>query len=208
MHHRTPPGGSAHCSLRSSAPRAVDGHSPRGLDGTAMEVEVRCDADPGPSLHCWSAPGCLKPVHDAGGATRTLSGEEPPRARRRWWSACGRPQGRGQVGCPQSAPVGRHVTRHMIPSPPMGSSARPSAGLSAPRASTPHLVHDSFKVRGWPEGDRAADAMAAIASGATSPPPTAIPHPSAPRESSQPERWRPPWQQRRCQPSTGPVVFL
>ena len=92
----------------------------------------------------------------------------------------------------------------MILNPHMGSSARPSAELSAPRASIPHLVHDSFKVRGWPEGDRAADAMAAIASGATSPPPTAIPHPSAPRESSQPERWRPPWQQRRCQPSTGP----
>ena len=144
-----PPGGSAHCAPRSSAPRAVDGHSPRGLDGTA--IEVRCDADLGPSLHFWSAPGCLKPVPDAGGAARTLSGEEPPRARRRWWSACGRPQGRGQVGCPQSAPVGRHVTRHMILNPHMGSSARPSAVRAVPRASCNISGNDSFKVRGWPE---------------------------------------------------------
>ena len=203
MHHRTPPGGSAHCAPRSSAPRAVDGHSPRGLDGTA--IEVRCDVDPGPSLHCWSAPGCWKPVHDAGGAARTLSGEEPPRARRRWWSACGRPQGRGQVGCPQSAPVGRHVTSNMIPNPPMGSSARPSAGLSAPRASTCHFANGSFKVRRWPEGDRTAGAMASIAPGAASPYPTGIPHPSEPPTSSQPERWRLPWRRRQCQPSTGIV---
>ena len=201
MHHKAPPGGSAHCAPRSSAPRAVDGHSPRGLDGTA--TEVRCGAGPGTSLHIWSASGCLKPVHDAGGAARTLSGEEPPRARRRWWSACGRPQGRGQVGCPQSAPVGRHVTSNMILSLPVGWTARLQAERTVPRGAGSMPRNGSFKVRRWPEGDRTAGAMASIAPGAASPYPTGIPHPSEPPTSSQPERWRLPWRRRQCQPSTG-----
>ena len=116
--------------------------------------------------------------------------------------------GQGEVWCRHSARPRRHVTSNMILSQPMEWSAEPSAERSAQKESNPHCANVMCKVRRTPEGDRSTDAMAAIASGASSATPKWVPHTSAPPLSSQLERWRLLWRRRWCQRSTGPRHFF
>ena len=100
----------------------------------------------------------------------------------------------------------------MILSPPIEWSAEPSAERPAQRERVCHCANVMCKVRRTSEGDRSTDAMAAIASGASSATPKWIPRPSAPPLSSQLERWRLLWWRRWCQRSQrdarGVVCFL
>ena len=111
--------------------------------------------------------------------------------------------GQGEVWCRHSARNRRHVMSNMILSQPMDLSAEPSAERSAQKESSPHCANVMCKVRRTPEGDRSTDAMAAIASGASSATPKWIPHPSATPLSSQLERWRLLWRRRWCQRYNG-----